>query len=173
MDEMNAGSTQLPRYLPDEPFPAYAFVPGRSPHPFSDPAGHSYQRVPEQPVLLEADRWSENRAYLLGIDLFNHGFFWEAHEAWEGLWHACGRRGMLADFLKGLIQLAAAGVKHRQGVPQGVTNHARRAAELWRAMGQGRLLGLQLTELIALAERVDRDGWPETALLSLTPTPQP
>ncbi|TGQ49534.1 DUF309 domain-containing protein, partial [Mesorhizobium sp. M1C.F.Ca.ET.210.01.1.1] len=23
-----------------------------------------------------------------GIDLFNHGYYWEAHEAWEPLWHA-------------------------------------------------------------------------------------
>ena len=160
MDEMNAQSARLPRYLPDEPFPAYAFVPGRSPHPFSDPAGHSYQHVPEQPAKPDADKWSENRTFLRGIDLFNHGFYWEAHEAWEGLWHACGRRGMLADFLKGLIQLAAAGVKHREGVPQGVMNHARRAAELWRATGQERLLGLRCAELIDLAEMVCQEGWP-------------
>jgi uncharacterized protein len=154
-----------PRYLPDEPFPAYTFVPGRSPHPFSDPAGHSYQRVPELPAVPEPDGWSESRTFLRGVDLFNHGFFWEAHEAWEGLWQACGRRGVLADFLKGLIQLAAAGVKHREGVPQGVTNHARRAAELWRATGQESLLGLQCAELIELAEMICHKGWPNTPVL--------
>jgi hypothetical protein len=55
------------------------------------------------------------RAYLRGIDLFNFGYWWESHEAWEGLWRACGRRGPAADFLKGLIKLAAAGVKASTG----------------------------------------------------------
>ncbi len=77
----------------------------------------------------------------------------------------------MADFLKGLIQLAAAGVKHREGVPQGVTNHARRAAELFRATGQtvgmgtDCLLGLRIRDLIKLAETVDRDGWLDRPLL--------
>ena len=115
-----------PRYLPDEPLPPYAFVPGRFPHPTSDPAGHSYRSVRELPAAPDADNWRASRAYLRGVDLFNHGFYWEAHEAWEGLWHACGRCGVMADFLKGLIQLAAAGVQSiRQEMPQGVTNKAR------------------------------------------------
>lgn len=156
-----------PRYLPDEPLPPYAFVPGRFPHPFSDPAGHSYHSVRAQPDVPDADNWRASRAFVRGVDLFNHGFYWEAHESWEGLWHACGRRGVLADFLKGLIQLAAAGVKHREGMPQGVTNHARRAAELWRAMGQECLLGLRIAELIELMERVVLRGWPETPPLLL------
>ena len=50
-------------------------------------------------------------------DLLNHGFYWEAHEAWETLWHAAGRKGEIADFLKGLIKLAAAAVKAREGNP--------------------------------------------------------
>jgi uncharacterized protein len=165
-----------PRYLPDEPLPPYSFVPGRCPHPYSDPAGHSYHTVREHPAAPDADNWCESRAFLRGVDLFNHGFFWEAHEAWEGLWHACGRRGVLADFLKGLIQLAAAGVKHREGVPQGVTNHARRAADLWQETahslesGQERFLGLRIAELIEWAEAVARQKWPDTPLL-LIPVP--
>ena len=34
----------------------------------------------------------------------------KSHVAWESLWMACGRKGAVADFLKGLIKLAAAGV---------------------------------------------------------------
>ena len=70
-----------------------------------------------------------------GVDLFNHGYYWEAHEAWEGVWHACGRRGRLADFLKGLIHLAAAGVKSREGNLNGVVKHAERAKELFEIVG--------------------------------------
>ena len=46
---------------------------------------------------------------------------------------AAGRKGADATALKGLIKLAAAGVKAREGNAAGVERHARRAAELFRA----------------------------------------
>lgn len=124
----------IPRYLPDEPFPPYAYVPGRNPHPESDPAGHSFGRPPQTPAPPDPDRPRESRAFLYGVDLFNHGYYWEAHEAWESLWHACQRRGEAADFLKGLIKLAAAGVKAREGRPHGVRRHLARARELFESV---------------------------------------
>jgi predicted metal-dependent hydrolase len=150
-----------PRFLPDRPLPPYTYVPGRSPHPVTDPAGHSFGRVPEPATAIDADNWHTNRAYLYGIDLFNHGYYWEAHEAWEGLWHLRGRKGTTADFVKGLIKLAAAGVKLREGKPRGVRSHAINAATLFRRtterLGQtdARYLGLRLEELIAFAESID------------------
>jgi hypothetical protein len=137
-----------PRYLPDEPLPPTAFVPGRTPHP-----NQAADARHELPPPLDPARWPDSRAYLRGIDLFNHGYYWEAHEAWEGLWHAAGRRGTTADFLKGLIQLAAAGVKVREGRADGVANHARRAAELFgrTATAGGEVasyLGLPLRDLL-------------------------
>ena len=125
-----------PRFVPDEPFPPYTYVPGRSPHPVSDPAGHSHGAHRPPPEPLEAAQWRSCRPYLYGVDLFNHGYYWEAHEVWEGLWNAAGREGVTADFLKGLIQLAAAGVKVRQGLVTGVERHGRRAAELFRQVGR-------------------------------------
>jgi hypothetical protein len=149
------------RLLPDEPLPRYSFVPGHSPHPVSDPAGHSFGHVHPPPAPLDPAKWTDNRDYLRGLDLFNQGFYWEAHEAWEGLWHAAGRAGATASFLKGLIKLAAAGVKNLEGTPNGVTSHARRAAELWREVdGQPVYLGLRIASLITLAESIARDGWP-------------
>jgi hypothetical protein len=155
-----------PRFAPDVPLPPYSYVPGRFPHPVSDPAGHLFGKPVEQPPPLDPDHWQTSRAYLHGLDLFNHGFYWEAHEVWEGLWHACGRRGLTADFLKGLIKLAAAGVKVRQGKPQGVASHAARAAELFRQIDQrlggkgARYLGLSLGELIDFANRIGREAIP-------------
>jgi hypothetical protein len=158
-----------PRLLPDEPFPPYAFVPGRTPHPKSDPAGHSYGHVDAPAAALDPARWWESRAYLFGLDLFNARFYWEAHERFEGLWLAHGRHGAVADFLKGLIKLAAAGVKHLEGKPEGVRSHARRAAELWRgaatAVPAGPFLGFVVEDLVRLAEQVQRSGWPEVVLL--------
>jgi predicted metal-dependent hydrolase len=162
------GGPDVTRLLPDVPFPPYSYVPGLTPHPVSDPAGHSFGAAPERPPALDPARWAESRAYLRGLDLFNHGYCWEAHEVWEGLWHAAGRRGPTADVLKGLIKLAAAGVKVREGRPQGVRSHARRAADLFRraaaALGEGqrRHLGLALDDLARdadeLAERAASSG---------------
>src|SRR4051794_8628832 len=120
------------RLIPDEPLPPYSYVPGRFPHPESDPAGHSYGRPRPTPPQLDPENWRSSWAYLRGLDLFNAGFYWESHVEWEGLWLACGRRGVVAEFLKGLIKLAAAGVKHREPVPAGVRSHANRAADHWR-----------------------------------------
>ena len=145
-----------PRFLPDVSLPPYAHVPGRTPHPVSDPRGHSFGHAPQTPAAPDADDWTNCRAYLRGLDLFNHGFYWEAHEEWESLWHACGRAGRTADFLKGLIKLAAAGVKVREGRPRGVAGHARAAADRFRRRGDPdeRCLGLPLGELARFAEAV-------------------
>ena len=122
------------RYLPDRNFPKYAFVPGRHPHPVNDPAGHAFAQTAPAVPPLDPQRPRERMEFLYAVDLFNHGYFWEAHEAWESLWHAAGRSGPVGDLLKGLIKLAAAGVKAREGNAAGVARHARRAAELLRSI---------------------------------------
>jgi hypothetical protein len=118
------------RLLPTREFPAYAYLPGRHPHPVRDPAGHSFQ-VP--PVHVVATVGSEE--YYWGADLFNHGYYWEAHEAWEGLWKVAGKGSEIRCLLKGLILLSAAGVKIREGKRTAAGRHAGRAAGLfdpWR-----------------------------------------
>jgi hypothetical protein len=163
------------RLVPDESFPPYAFVPGRSPHPTSDPAGHSFGIEPVVPPRVEPERWQECRPYLYGIDLFNAGFYWESHVAWESLWMGCGRKGMVADFLKGLIKLAAAGVKALEGKPEGVKSHSGRAAELWHkvvsSLGseQDLFMGFRISDLIDVAEHIQQNGWPSQPPL-LRPT---
>jgi uncharacterized protein len=156
----------VPRLVPEEPFPPYAFVPGRFPHPTADPAGHSFGTNPALPSKVEPDQWQECRPYLYGIDLFNGGYYWESHVAWESLWMACGRKGVVADFLKGLIKLAAAGVKALEGKPEGVESHSSRAAELWRRVIRSLgsepdlLMGFRIGDLIGTAEMVHKNGWP-------------
>ncbi len=159
---MNDPSDSQPigRLVPDEPFPPYAFVPGRFPHPTSDPAGHSFGKTVPPPSKAEPDQWQQCRPYLYGIDLFNAGYYWESHVAWESLWIACGRKGVIADFLKGLIHLAAAGVKALEGKPKGVNYHSGRAEELWRTHeGEGEFMGLQVVDLIRHATTIHLNGW--------------
>ena len=109
------------RYAPDFAFPPYAFLPGQDPHPTRHPDGHSYSTEPEQPSdYFPPERWRENREYLFGTDLYNHGYLWEAHEAWEGLWHQAKHDEVQAQFLQGLIQCTAASLKIRMGQPRGL-----------------------------------------------------
>jgi uncharacterized protein len=95
-----------PRYCPQRSLPGHAFIPGRTPKPAEGSQPAQY---------LSADRWQDNQAYLWGVDLYNHGFAWEAHEAWEGLWQAAKHDATQATFLQGLIQCAAARVKLSMG----------------------------------------------------------
>ena len=125
---------QPPRFLPDRPFPPYAYVPGETPHPTRDPGGHSYGAEFEIPEPPDPEDWRACRDYLYGIDLFNHGFYWEAHEAWEGLWVACGRRGPTATYLQALISLAAAGLKARSGSARGMRANADKAVRLFESV---------------------------------------
>ncbi len=150
--------TRVPRYAPEIALPPYAFVPGRSPHPISDPAGHSFGK-PVGPVECPPpSEWRKSPEFCYGVDLFNHGYYWEAHESWEAVWRGCERQSPAADFLKGLIKLAAAGVKVREGRPEGVRRHAARAAELFASV-QARLgektagyFGLAFADLLAAAK---------------------
>jgi hypothetical protein len=136
-------------------FPAYSYVPGGLwPHPASSPQGHSVGQDRQRPEPIEGDDWAASEEYCLGVALFNAGYYWEAHEAWEGLWHAHERRGPTADVLKGLIKLAASGVKVRERQPHGVCTHARRAAECFQAardQAGPRQLGLDLDAWIGTA----------------------
>ena len=144
---------QRPRLLPQRSFPRYAYLPGRMPHPVRDPAGHSY-RVEMEPVLPTLD--SDEFAW--GADLFNHGYYWEAHEAWEGIWHVAERGTALRTLLKGLILLSAAGVKTREGKRAPALRHAGRAAGLFRQLSKiphdafSQALGMSLTTLADKAE---------------------
>jgi uncharacterized protein len=177
---MNTSNEDLAcgRLVPERPLPPYTFVPDRAPHPVSDPAGHSFGIQPIVPEVLDAKNWPASKTYLYGIDLFNARYYWESHVEWESLWLACGRKGAVATALKGLIKLAAAGVKHLEGKPAGVKTHACRAAGLWRDVAQTvgpraqSFLGLKLGKLIDVAEIIGQDGWPPgmVALVVLLPT---
>ena len=76
------------------------------------------------------------------------------------------RRGAIrpiGSFIKGLIKLAAAGVKVREGRLEGVRSHAQRAAELFSHVAdqlrpeKSSYFGLSLPRLIELAAEVVRD----------------
>lgn len=161
--------TPTPRFAPEIAFPPYSYVTGRFPHPTSDPRGHSFGHVLPPPPVPVSERWRDSRAFCFAVDLFNHGYYWESHEVWESLWHACGRHGTAADFLKALVKLAAAGVKAREGRPEGWRRHLRRSSELLAQIQQqlgpsvARYFGLVLAELVAAVDQAREAGPPAYA----------
>ncbi len=98
-------------------FPPYSFVPGYWPHPTRDTDGHSFNHSGAKALPLDPKSWTDCPDYLRGIELFDNGYYWEAHESWEGVWLVLGRKGDTALLLKALIKLAAVGVKVRQQAP--------------------------------------------------------
>jgi hypothetical protein len=114
--------TERRRLLKNLAFPQYAFVPGRTPHP---------RRVPAEDHGL-SEPADDRSAIRFGIDLFNHGYFWEAHEVWETPWRAAAQGSDVRLFRKALIRLAAAALKPRVGNPAGVRAHAVWCAQTFR-----------------------------------------
>lgn len=105
------------------PFFSYRFATGLAPHPTENPRGHSYRPAgtpAPQVVHVAPERWEEDEEYLFGCDLYNHAYWWEAHEAWEGLWRLCEPDGIPFRFFQGLIQVSAAHLKLFLGRPEGV-----------------------------------------------------
>lgn len=155
--------TEVPRLLPVAPLPEYTYVPSSgTPHPIRDPQGHSYGRKTGSASggttkALDPDTWSENRTYLLALDYFNLGFYWEAHEEWERLWRVTGSETVEGRFMKGLIKLAAAGVKVRERSIHGVRRHAASAGEVFAdiaaEVGTDHYCGLEFTHLQFAADR--------------------
>ena len=145
--------TSGPRYADRRDFPPYAFLPGGSePHPTQHPEGHSFTTEAEPPAdYLEPDLWQENEDYLFGVDLYNHGYLWEAHEVWEGLWHAAKHDAVQADLLQGLIQCAAAALKVPMEQPGGLEKLARVGTERLEGVarrGGHKYMGIDLLDFV-------------------------
>ena len=139
------------RYQPLRALPEHAYVPGRDAHRPDTAGEHSSGAESPAASYLPDERWRDNTEYLWGIDLYNHGFFWEAHEAWEGLWRAAERDALQRRFLQGLIQCAAACLKAAMGDADACRRlTARGLARLERvgADRSGRYMGLDVGELV-------------------------
>jgi hypothetical protein len=139
-----------PRYT-DLALPPYRFVPGGPwPHPVRDPAGHMYGGADIDEPVLPPERWAAQRSYLYGVDLFNHAYWWEAHEAWEDIWKRTDDRTQQAH-LHGLIHLGAALLKWHLRMERGVRvllgRSRRRLGSI--AEAHGVFMGLDVDDLLA------------------------
>ena len=151
----------LPRYT-QRPFPPYRYLPFQAgsahPHPRNDPRGHSYHADEEYLPHFAADDWVTCEPYLYGIDLFNHGYWWESHEALEAVWLAAGQKATLCGrFVQGLIQLAGAQLKRFIAEPRGARSLNRAGCEKI-AEATGIYLGIEVASLITEAQRCLDEG---------------
>ena len=111
-------------------------------------------------------------AFLAGAERFDAGAYFEAHELWEELWRAAARdpeAELRARRLKGLIQLAAALLKHREGRPRPAASLLDRACRLLEA-GPDRVLGVSGRALAARAREHLAEGAPAPRIGSTPPS---
>ncbi len=120
--------------------PLYTYVPGLTPHPVAD----EFSMLPLGATITDIVQH--------GRMLFNHGFYWEAHEAWETAWIEVGRNGEVADTLKAFIKLAACGVKCLEQNERGAVRHATRAGQLFRSL----TMSNDVLPTLALRDQLER-----------------
>jgi uncharacterized protein len=101
-----------------------------------------------------------------GIELFNGGRYWDAHEAWEGDWMP-DRKGPDSGFYKGLIQVAAGCLHYQRRNRRGAVNKWRTGADYLRPYLPAHR-GIQLAPLVATVDAyllaMRETAWPELQL---------
>ena len=112
-----------------------------------------------------------------GVELFNRGLYWEAHEAWEQAWTP-DRHGPDRGFYKGLIQVAAGCLHHTRRNRRGALNKWRAGADYLRPYLPAHR-GLDLTDLVASTDanlaalqRAEQGGWPSLAMPVIRAAPR-
>lgn len=108
----------------------------------------------------EENSLPSNPGFLWAVDLYNHGYYWEAHEAWEHLWKRCERDAVLGSFLQGLIQCAGAALKASMEQPEACQRLADRGlAKLLGVAGSfaGPRLGLDIRGFASEFREFSRD----------------
>lgn len=93
-------------------------------------------------AIHEFDLAEERRIYFAGIDLFNAGEFFEAHETWEDVWNGTHDRRR-ERFYRALIQSAVTLELLRRGRAVGVRQVFVSSSELFKGF-PGVFMGLDI-----------------------------
>jgi uncharacterized protein len=101
-----------------------------------------------------------------GIELFNEGHYWEAHEAWEEAWMP-DRHGPDSGFYKGLIQVAAGCLHYTRHNRRGTVNKWRSGAGYLRtypAVHHAVAIGPLVQSVDRMLAAMASEDWPELQL---------
>lgn len=152
------------RLCPHITLPPTAYVPGQNTHP-----KNSFDGLWSKLDQFGADNWQEATPYLLGFDLYHAGYYWEAHEAWEEVWHLCKKKSPFGPLVQSLIFLTASRLKLRMGQEEQASRMAGRALELINDFEQEELLlGICLSSYKKLLQTIDNSSpfleisWPRS-----------
>lgn len=110
-------------------FPDYAHVPGSNSRHHEDLFGQICSSVTSDmtvPDLSRSDAWR------IGLDLYAHEYFWEAHEVLEVVWMQCPPNSVERHFVQAIIQTANARLKLIMDRPKAARRLFDRASELLR-----------------------------------------
>ena len=101
-----------------------------------------------------------------GVELFNSGRYWDAHEAWEREWTP-DRRGSDSGFYKGLIQVAAGCLHYGRRNRRGAINKWRSGAAYLRPYlpaHNGLALGPLVDAVDGFLAAMSDGEWPDLAM---------
>ena len=132
------------RYI-NLPFPNHKYIPGKSIHPTKGKNGFHIPNIAKDLSEFNTETWHNSQKYLYAIDLFNFGYWWEAHEVLEDLWIQTGKTTSLAKFIQGLIQISAALLKDFQSKSQAAEKLAAKGLAKLR-LQQGIFLGIDVKQ---------------------------
>ena len=115
------------------------------------------------------DSQTERKLYYDGITLFNEHEYFDAHEAWEDVWHMAW--GVKHDFYQGLIQCAVALEHYRRSNPRGVVSLYKSYRPKFEHVPP-KFMGLDVTKYLAemreaLRPVVEADPLPEKGAIEL------
>jgi predicted metal-dependent hydrolase len=101
-----------------------------------------------------------------GVELFNSGRYWDAHEVWEHEWMP-DRKGPASGFYKGLIQVAAGCLHYTRRNRRGAVNKWRSGADYLRPYLPDHR-GISLVPLVSTVdgylEAMGEPGWPDLVM---------
>jgi uncharacterized protein len=104
-----------------------------------------------------------------GIELFNRGAYWEAHEAWEAEWMP-DRKGPDSGFYKGLIQVAAGCLHYTRHNRRGAVNKWRSGADYLRPYLPAHR-GVKLAPLVSAVDgylgAIEGPSWPALTMATI------
>ena len=134
----------------DIDLPEFRYIPGRKLKE-GGPARRAQLPDLPPPVPLSAKSWQDSAHYLYAIDLFNYGYWWEAHEVLEGLWVLARRETPMGIFLQGLIQISASLLKESQSLHKPALSLAAKGIPKIRTKS-GIFLGLKIESFLKETE---------------------
>lgn len=100
---------------PGNDYPLAPYIPGRSERPREAIFDTFKDGLSTNCTIAEL---ASSSAFRGGLTFYEAGYYWEAHELWEAVWMCLPPASAERHLLRGLIQLANAGLKRVMDRPE-------------------------------------------------------